>query len=110
MKSFNLLEWALGHRSLLWFFMVVFLVAGTMSYLALGREEDPSFTITTMVINAQWPGASAEEVSRQVTERIEKKVEALPQLDYSRSLTVAGQTTIFVNIGDTTKARDFKST
>ena len=90
--------------------VVVFLVAGTMSYLALGREEDPSFTITTMVINAQWPGASAEEVSRQVTERIEKKVEALPKLDYSRSLTVAGQTTIFVNIRDTTKARDVKST
>lgn len=110
MRSFNLSEWALGHRSLIWFFMVVFLVAGTMSYLALGREEDPSFTIKTMVINAQWPGASAEEVSRQVTERIEKKVEELPQLDYTRSLTVAGQTTIFVNIRDTTKARDVKST
>lgn len=110
MKSFNLSEWALGHRSLIWFFMIVFLVAGTMSYLALGREEDPSFTIKTMVINAQWPGASAEEVSRQVTERIEKKVEELPQLDYTRSLTVAGQTTIFVNIRDTTKARDVKST
>jgi multidrug efflux pump len=105
-KSFNLSDWALEHRSLVWYFMIAFMVAGLFSYLKLGREEDPNFTIKTIVIQAQWPGASAEEIARQVTDRIEKKLEELESLDYTRSLTVAGQTTIFVNLRDTTKARD----
>jgi len=105
-KSFNLSDWALQHRSLIWYFMLAFLVAGAMSYFQLGREEDPSFTIKTMVIQAQWPGATADEMSRQVTERIEKKLEELTQLDYTRSLTVAGQTTVFVHLRETTRARE----
>ncbi|MFB9949096.1 efflux RND transporter permease subunit [Rhizobium puerariae] len=110
MKKFNLSDWALEHRSLVWYFMLVFVLAGTFSYLNLGREEDPNFTIKTMVINARWPGASAEEVARQVTDRIEKKLEELESLDYVRSQTVAGQTTIFVELLPTTKARDVQPT
>lgn len=110
MKKFNLSDWALEHRSLIWYFMLIFVVAGTMSYLNLGREEDPNFTIKTMVINAQWPGASAEEVARQVTDRIEKKLEELDNLDVVRSQTVAGQTTIFVELLMTTRAKDVKDT
>ncbi|WP_087001719.1 efflux RND transporter permease subunit [Rhizobium sullae] len=110
MKKFNLSDWALEHRSLVWYFMIVFIIAGAFSYLNLGREEDPNFTIKTMVINAQWPGASAEEVARQVTDRIEKKLEELDNLDYVRSQTVAGQTTIFVELLPTTKARDVEPT
>ena len=106
MKGFNLSDWALNHRSMLWFFMLVFSVAGFFSYLNLGREEDPAFTIKTMIISAAWPGATVDETMRQVTERIEKKLEELPQLDYTRSMTVPGQTTIFVNLRDTTKGRD----
>jgi multidrug efflux pump subunit AcrB len=105
-KSFNLSDWALEHRSLVWYFMLAFVLAGFLSYLQLGREEDPAFTIKTMVIQAQWPGASADEMTRQVTDRIEKKLEELEALDYTRSLTVPGQTTIFVNLRDTTRARD----
>ena len=90
MKSFNLSDWALKHRSLVWYFMIAFMVAGLFSYLQLGREEDPAFTIKTMVIQAQWPGASAEEITRQVTDRIEKKLEELELLDYTKSVTVAG--------------------
>ena len=81
MKPFNLSDWALEHRSLLWYFMIVFALAGASSYLSLGREEDPDFTIKTMVIEAKWPGASAEDVTRQVTDRIEKKLEELELLD-----------------------------
>ena len=110
MKSFNLSDWALEHRSLVWYFMIAFMAAGLFSYLQLGREEDPAFTIKTMVIQAQWPGASAEDMTRQVTDRIEKKLEELESLDYTKSLTVAGQTTIFVNLRDTTKARDVNPT
>src|SRR5271156_4765317 len=110
MSSFNLSDWALGHRSLVWYFMVAFMAAGLFSYLHLGRQEDPDFTIKTMVIQAQWPGASAEEITRQVTERIEKKLEELESLDYTKSVTVAGQTTVFVYLRDSTKASDVAPT
>ncbi|MBB3164026.1 efflux RND transporter permease subunit [Rhizobium laguerreae] len=110
MKSFNLSDWALEHRSLVWYFMIVFILAGAFSYVKLGREEDPNFTIKTMVITAQWPGASAEEVTRQVTDRIEKKLQELESLDYTKSETVAGQTTVFVELLPTTKARDVAPT
>jgi len=110
MKSFNLSDWALEHRSLVWYFMIAFMVAGLFAYLQLGRQEDPDFTIKTMVIQAQWPGASPEDVTRQVTDRIEKKLEELESLDYTKSVTVAGQTTVFVYLRDTTKAADVKPT
>jgi len=110
MKSFNLSDWALGHRSLVWYFMIAFMAAGLFAYLQLGRQEDPDFTIKTMVIGAQWPGASPEEMTRQVTDRIEKKLEELESLDYTKSVTVAGQTTVFVYLRDSTKAADVKPT
>lgn len=110
MKSFNLSDWALSHRSLVWYFMIAFMAAGLFAYLHLGRQEDPDFTIKTMVIQAQWPGASPEEMTRQVTDRIEKKLEELESLDYTKSVTVAGQTTVFVYLRDTIKAADVKPT
>nr|WP_154385900.1 efflux RND transporter permease subunit [Aminobacter sp. MDW-2] len=90
--------------------MLIFTVAGVFAYLNLGREEDPSFTIKTMLIQANWPGASVDETTRQVTDRIEKKLEELESLDFSRSVTTAGQTIIFVNLKPTTKARDVAPT
>jgi multidrug efflux pump subunit AcrB len=102
-NSFNLSDWALRHKSLVWYFMLVALIAGVMSYRGLGREEDPAFTIKTMVIQAQWPGAAVEATINQITDRIEKKLEELDTLDFTRSVTTPGQTTIFVNLKDTTK-------
>ena len=110
MKSVNLSDWALNHRSLVWYFMIVFMAVGVMSYRGLGREEDPNFTIKTMVISAKWPGASVEDTINQVTDRIEKKLEELDSLDFTRSITSPGQTTIFLNLKDTTKARDVAPT
>ncbi|QHP73198.1 efflux RND transporter permease subunit [Bradyrhizobium sp. LCT2] len=110
MKAFNLSDWALGHRSLVWYFMIAFMAAGLFAYLQLGRQEDPDFTIKTMVVQAQWPGASPEEMTRQITDRIEKKLEELESLDYTKSVTVAGQTTVFVYLRDSTKAADVKPT
>jgi len=103
---FNLSVWALEHRSLVWFLIIVSALAGVLAYMQLGREEDPSFTIKTMVIVAQWPGATVEDTARQVTERIEKKLEELDSLDYTKSQTTAGQSTVYVNLKDTTKGRD----
>ena len=110
MKRFNLSDWALAHRSLVWYFMIAFMAAGLFSYLQLGRQEDPNFTIKTMVIQAQWPGASAQEITREVTDRIEKKLEELESLDYTKSVTVPGQTTVFVYLKDGTKAHDVAPT
>lgn len=110
MKNFNLSDWALNHRSLVWYFMLVFLVAGVFSYIDLGREEDPAFTIKTMLVQANWPGASVEETLNQVTDRIEKKLEELDDLDFTRSVTTAGKTIVFVNLKATTKGRDVETT
>jgi multidrug efflux pump len=106
MSKLNLSEWALKHKSLVWYFMLASMLAGVMSYISLGREEDPAFTIKTMIIQAQWPGASVDDTILQVTDRIEKKLEELDSLDFTRSLTRPGQTIIFVNLRDTTRARD----
>lgn len=104
-KGFNLTTWAIGNRSLILYFMLVISIAGAWCYLNLGRGEDPSFTIKTMVIQAQWPGATIEETLKQVTERIERKLQETPHLDYIKSYTQAGVTTIFVSLeGSTPKA------
>ena len=106
MKPFNLSDWALRHRSLVWYFMLVGSVAGLFSYFNLGRAEDPDFTIKTMIIQASWPGATVQETINQVTDRIEKKLEELNSFDYAKSLNMAGQTTIFVNLKDSTSPKD----
>ena len=110
MKNFNLSEWALRHRSLIWYLMIASTIIGVASYRSLGREEDPAFTIKTMVIQAQWPGASVQETINQITDRIEKKLEELDSLDFTRSITTPGETAVFVNLRPTTKARDVRPT
>jgi multidrug efflux pump len=109
-NGFNLSEWGLRHRSLMWYFMIISAVAGVMAYINLGREEDPAFTIKTMLIQAQWPGASIDDTLKQVTERIERKLEELDSLDFTRSMTTPGQTIIFVDLRPSTKSRDVPGT
>lgn len=106
MTGVNLSEWALTHRSLTIFLMIVAVGAGIMSYFRLGRSEDPSFVIKTMVVQAAWPGATAEETLKQVTERLERTLQETPRLDYLRSFTRAGGTTIFVNLKGSTPAKE----
>ncbi|WP_249679053.1 efflux RND transporter permease subunit [Pseudomonas abieticivorans] len=103
--SFNLSEWAIKHQSFVWYLMFVALLMGVFSYLNLGREEDPKFTIKTMVIQTRWPGATQDETLKQVTDRIEKKLEELDSLDYVKSYTRPGESTVFVYLRDTTNAK-----
>ena len=103
---FNLSEWALKHQSFIWYLMFVALLMGVFSYFNLGREEDPSFTIKTMVIQSKWPGATQEETLKQVTDRIEKKLEELDSLDYVKSYTRPGESTVYVYLRDTTSSKD----
>ena len=102
MKSFNLSGWAISHRPLVYYFMLVLVVIGIASYMQLGRNEDPTFTIKTMVVNAQWPGATLDDTLLQVTERIERKLQETPHLDYLKSYTKAGQSTVFVYLKGST--------
>ena len=124
MKHFNLSEWAIGHRSLVAYLMLIIAVAGVGSYLGLGRSEDPDFTVKTMVVQAIWPGATVSDTLEQITDRIERKLQETPSLDYLKSYTTAGRTTIFVYLKDSTppaqvpaiwyqvrkKVRDIRST
>ncbi|KFE46700.1 MULTISPECIES: efflux RND transporter permease subunit [Pseudomonas] len=103
--NFNLSEWAIKHQSFVWYLMFVALLMGVFSYMKLGREEDPSFTIKTMIIQTRWPGATVDETLEQVTDRIEKKLEELDSLDYVKSYTRPGESTVFVYLRDTTSAK-----
>ena len=85
MKGFNLSEWSLSHRSFVWYLMLVVVAAGALSYVRLGRQEDPSFTIKAMVVQANWPGATVVEMTNQVTDRIERKLQELSSLDFTKS-------------------------
>lgn len=96
MKDFNLSEWALKHRSFTGFVMALLLLGGIFAYFSLEQREDPKFTFRVMVIKTLYPGATALEVENQVTDRLEKKLQELPYLDYLRSYSKPGESVIFV--------------
>ena len=83
----NLSDWAIRHRSFVIFLMIMVSAAGLGSYRRLGRSEDPAFTIKTMIVQATWPGATLNDTLLQVTERLERKLQETPNLDYLRSYT-----------------------
>jgi len=106
MNRFNLSDWALNHRSFVWFLMLVSVLAGAFAYISIGREEDPNFAIKTMVVGAALPGADVEQTLTQVTDRIEKKLEDLPELDFTESVTRPGISVVRVNLLATTDAKE----
>ncbi|WP_444453193.1 efflux RND transporter permease subunit [Rhodobacter capsulatus] len=101
--KFNLSDWALRHRSMVWYLIIVSLLAGVMAYRNLGREEDPSFTIKIMIVTAVLPGATAEETREQVTDRIEKKLQELPNLKFTRSETFPGRAVVQIELTPETR-------
>ncbi|MFO1026308.1 MAG: efflux RND transporter permease subunit [Acetobacteraceae bacterium] len=102
MSSLNLSAWALRHRALTVFMMLAIAAAGTWSYFKLGRGEDPPFTIKQMVIQTQWPGASADQMSRLIVDRLERKLQELPMLDRLDATIQPGLAYITVNLRDDT--------
>ncbi len=110
MKGINLSDWALRHRSLVVYMMIIAVLAGALSYFRLGRNEDPAFIIKTMVVQAAWPGASVDETMKQVTERLERTLQETPHLDFLRSFTRAGVATIFVNLKGSANAKQVADT
>ena len=102
MKALNLSEWAIGNRSLVVYLMIIAMAAGIAAFFGLGRAEDPAFTFRTMVVRASWPGATLDDTLKQVTERLERTLQEVPNLDNLRSFTNAGTTTIFVDLKGST--------
>ncbi len=101
-KGFNLSAWALKEQPLVIFLMLASLLAGVWSYTHLGRNEDPPFTIKTMVVQAYWPGASATDTANLLTDRLEEKLEETPHLDRLDSYSRAGEAVVFVHLRDDT--------
>ena len=102
MKSFNLSQWAITHRALVLFMILLLSAAGVYSYLNLGRAEDPNFTIKVMVVNVAWPGATATEMQAQVADKIEKKLQELPFIDRVESYSRPGVSFVRVILSDRT--------
>ena len=98
MRGPNLSEWALRNQQLVLFFIIVFAVAGVYAYKHLGRKEDPEFTFKAMLVQAYWPGASAREMSDQVTDKIEKKLQEIAEIDYTRSYSRSGEAQVTVSL------------
>lgn len=101
-RRFNLSAWALQQQTLVIFLMLLTVAAGAWSYLHLGRNEDPPFTIKTMVVSAVWPGATVTDTANLLTDKIEEKLEETPWLDRLDSYTRAGEAVIMVNLRDDT--------
>ncbi|MBQ4494672.1 MAG: efflux RND transporter permease subunit, partial [Selenomonadaceae bacterium] len=94
----NLTELSLNNRPLVWYFIIVAFVGGIFSYFSLGRMEDPKFVIREMIVAAYWPGATADEMQEQVTDKLEKKLQDIPNLDNLRSETRPGSTVIYIEL------------
>lgn len=105
-RGFNMSRWAIQHASLTRFLVVLILAAGAFSLLNMGQKEDPDFTFRLMVVQVAWPGASTEDMQSQVVDKIERKVQETPHLDFVRSYTRPGNSVIFVNIKGAARGRE----
>jgi multidrug efflux pump len=102
MRQINLSEWALRHQQMVLYLIIVFMIAGVISYFQLGRDEDPDFTLRSMVVRTLWPGASAAQVEQQLTERIEKKLTETPWVDVLRTASKPGESLTIISLKDYT--------
>jgi multidrug efflux pump subunit AcrB len=102
----NISRWALEHGPLTRYLMVVLLVLGVAAYFQLGQDEDPPFTFRAMVVQAWWPGASAQEMAEQVTDKIERLAQEVPYADVVRSYTKPGESVTILQIKDSSPAKE----
>ncbi|MEO8023394.1 efflux RND transporter permease subunit [Polaromonas sp.] len=104
--SFNLSKWALDHPALTRYLMLVLMLLGFAAYFQLGQDEDPPFTFRAMVVRTYWPGATAQQVAEQVTDKIERTLQEVPYADKIRSYSKPGESQIIFQIKDSSKAAD----
>jgi multidrug efflux pump len=98
--EFNLSDWTLHHRPLVTFLLVLLTLFGVLSYSRLAQSEDPPFTFKVMVVRTLWPGATARQVQEEITDRIARKLQETPAVDFLRSYSRPGESTLFFNIKD----------
>ena len=101
--GFNLSQWALEHAALTRYLMVVLMVLGFASYFQLGQDEDPPFTFRAMVVRTYWPGATAQQVAEQVTDKLERTLQEVPYADKIRSYSKPGESQIIFQIKDNSR-------
>jgi len=106
MKGFNLSRWALENIPLTRFLIAALLLGGIFSYQKLGQDEDPPFTFRAMVVRAVWPGATAVQMAEQVTDKLERKLQETPHIDKIRSFSKPGETTIILELRESTPPKD----
>ena len=104
--GFNISRWALEHPALTRYLMAVLLVLGVAAYFQLGQDEDPPFTFRAMVVQAYWPGATAQQVAEQVTDKIEKTLQEVPYADKIRSYTKPGESLTILQLKDSSPAKE----
>lgn len=105
-SRFNLSRWALEHQPLTRYLLVVLLIGGLLAFFQLGQDEDPPFTFRVMVVQAYWPGATAEQIAVQVTDKIERQLQEVPYADKIRSFSKPGETTVIFQLADNSPAKD----
>ncbi len=105
-SRFNLSRWALEHQPLTRYLLVVLLLGGMLAFFQLGQDEDPPFTFRVMVVQAFWPGATAEQIAVQVTDKIERQLQEVPYADKIRSFSKPGETTVIFQLKDTSPAKE----
>ena len=103
---FNLSRWALDHVALTRYFIVVLLLLGFASYFQLGQDEDPPFTFRAMVVRTNWPGATAQQMAEQVTDKIERTLQEVPYADKISSYSKPGESMIIFQLKDNSRPGD----
>ncbi|MBQ8920252.1 MAG: efflux RND transporter permease subunit [Acidaminococcaceae bacterium] len=104
----NWAEWAIRHKQVIYFFAILTAIMGIYSYFVLGRQEDPSFTVKQMVVSSAWPGATAKQMEMQVTDKIEKIVQTVPDVDYVTSYSRPGVSVVNVYLKENVSAETTK--
>ena len=105
-SRFNISRWALQHPALTRYLMVVLMVLGVAAYFQLGQDEDPPFTFRAMVVQVYWPGATAQQMAEQVTDKIERALQEVPQSDTVRSYTKPGESLTMLELKDSAPPKD----
>ena len=101
--GFNLSRWALDHPALTRYLMIVLMLLGAAAFFQLGQDEDPPFTFRAMVVRTYWPGATAQQVAEQVTDRIERTLQEVPHSDIIRSYSKPGESQVIFQIKDSSR-------
>jgi multidrug efflux pump subunit AcrB len=109
-SRFNISSWALEHPALTRYLLIVLMVLGFASYFQLGQDEDPPFTFRAMVVQAFWPGASAQQMAEQVTDKIEKTLQEAPHADIIRSYTKPGESLTILQLKDSAPPKEVSNT